>query len=129
MGFSQTKQKRKRDFDSKAGVINQFLADDPENLSIDAQLARAQKIRSVAKKKKYVVSTSEAKFVQDLFLPPIHKWDPAYKAAVTSLPILFNCWVDKPPEINDYMIPGLRKHGKQNRSGEPLTRLDHILLK
>jgi hypothetical protein len=25
--------------------------------------------------------------------------------------------VDEPPEMNDYMLPGLRKHGKQNRPG------------
>ncbi len=97
-------------------------------MSIEAQLARAQKIKSVAQKKKYIVPEKEATFLQDLFLPPIHKWDPAYKSTVTSLPILFNCWVDEPPEINDYMIPGLRKHGKQGKPGEPLTRLDHVLV-
>jgi hypothetical protein len=96
-------------------------------MSIDAQLARAQKIRAVAKMKKYLDPENEATFIQNLFLPPIHKWDPAYKSTVCSLPILFNCWVDDPPGINHYMLPGLWKHGKQTRPGEPFTRLEHIL--
>jgi hypothetical protein len=125
--FSQTKKKTKREFETKARAINQILADDPEDLSIDAQIARAQKIQAVARKKKYIVPDHEATFLQDLFLPPIHKWDPAYKSTVASLPIPFNCWVDEPPELNEYMLPGLRKHGKQGRPGEPLTRLDHVL--
>jgi hypothetical protein len=116
-GFSQTKKKAKKDFESKSRAIQQMLADEPEDLSIDAQLARAQKIQAVAKKKKYLVPDHKANFLQDLFLPPIHKWDPAYKSMVTSLPIPFNTWVDEPPEMNDYMLPGLRKHGKQNRPG------------
>jgi hypothetical protein len=84
-------------------------------------------ISEVAKKKKYLVPQNEADFIQNLFLPPIHKWDPAYKSAVCSLPIPFNTWIDEPPEMNEYMLPGLRKHGKQNRPGEPLTRWDHVL--
>jgi hypothetical protein len=99
-------------------------------LSIDAQLARAEKIRSVAKKKKYRVPKHEARFLQDLFLPPIDEWDPAYKSSVTSLPIPHNSWVDDPPELNDYMLPGLRNAGGRNASGfmEPQTRWDHILV-
>ncbi len=126
-GFSQTKKKLKRDDESKARAIRQLLVDDAEDLSIEAQIKRAKKIQAVAKKKKYIVPKHEAEFLQDLFLPPIHKWDPAYKSMVTSLPVPFNCWVDEPPELNDYMLPGLRKHGKQGRPGEPLTRLDHVL--
>jgi hypothetical protein len=128
VGFSQTKKKPKPEFKSKARVIRQILADDPDDLSIDAQLARAQKIRKVAKKKQYIVPDNEVNFIQELFLPPINKWDPAYKSTVTSLPILFNSWVDEPPELNNFMLPGLRKHGKQVRPGEPLTRLDHVLV-
>ncbi len=48
VGFSQTKPKQKKDFKSKSRVIRQLLADDPDDMSIDAQLARAQKIRAVA---------------------------------------------------------------------------------
>jgi hypothetical protein len=128
VGFSQAKKNPRPEFESKVRVIPQLLADDEDDLSIGAQLARAKKIRDVARKKKYIVPDNEVNFIQDLFLPPIDKWDPAYKSAVTSLPIPFNCWVDEPPELNDYMIPGLRKHGKQVRPGEPLTRLDHLLV-
>jgi hypothetical protein len=57
------------------------------------------------------------------------EWDPAYKPAVTSLPIPFNSWVDDPPELNDYMLPALRKSvNGPAKPGEPLTRLDHILV-
>jgi hypothetical protein len=56
------------------------LAEDPEDQSIEAQLAHAKKIQAVARKKKYKVPKHEATFLQNLFLPPIHKWDPAYKS-------------------------------------------------
>jgi hypothetical protein len=125
--FSQTKKKPKRVFETKTRVIRELLEDDAEDLLIGAQIARAQKIQAVAKQKKYMVPKHEVDFIQDLFLPPIHKWDPAYKSTVTSLPIPFNSWVDESPEMNEYMLPGLRKHGKQGRPGEPFTRLGHVL--
>jgi hypothetical protein len=57
------------------------------------------------------------------------EWDPAYKLSVTSLPIPFNSWVDDTPELDDYMIPALRKNvAGAGRSNEPQTRLDHILV-
>jgi hypothetical protein len=57
------------------------------------------------------------------------EWDPAYKLAVTSLPIPFNSWVDEPPELNDYMLPALRKNANDNgKPGEPKTRWDHSLV-
>jgi hypothetical protein len=128
-GFSKTKKKKRREFESKTRVIRQILADDDEDMSIEAQLARAEKIKSVAKKKKYTVPKHEAEFLQDLFLPPIHKWDPAYKSTVTSLPIPHNSWVDEPPELNEYMLPGLR-NASRNSGGyvEPQTRWDHLLV-
>jgi hypothetical protein len=129
-GFTTVKKKKRRDFDSKARVVRQILAEDDEDLSIDAQLARAEKIQSVAKKKKYQVPVHEVNFIQNLFLPPIDKWDPAYKATVTSLPIPHNSWVDEPPELNDYMILELRNASGQNSGtyGEPQTRWDHVLV-
>jgi hypothetical protein len=128
VGFSQTKKKPKQDFESKARVIRQLLADEHDDMSIEAQLARAQKIQAVAKRKKYLVPENEVNFLQDLFMPPILKWDPAYKSTVNSLPIPFYCWVDEPPEMNDYMLLGLRKQGKQTKPGEPLTCWDDLLL-
>jgi hypothetical protein len=105
------------------------LADDADDMSIDAQLARAEKIKAVAKQKKYKVPKHEVDFIQNLFLPPIHKWDPAYKSTVTSLPIPHNSWVDGPPELNEYMLPGLRNAGKNTgTSFEPQTRWDHLLV-
>jgi hypothetical protein len=129
-GFTKVKKKKRRDFETKARVIRQILADDEDDMSIEAQLARAEKIRSVAKKKKYHVPKHEVKFIQDLFLPPIDGWDPAYKSTVTSLPIPHNSWVDEPPELNDYMLPGLRNGAARNGNGysEPQTRWDHILV-
>jgi hypothetical protein len=128
-GFSKTKKKKRRDFESKSRVIRQILADDADDMSIEAQLARAEKIRSVARQKKYNVPKHEVDFLQNLFLPPIHKWDPAYKSTVTSLPIPHNSWVDGPPELNDYMLPGLRNASRNNGSySEPQTRWDHLLV-
>jgi hypothetical protein len=129
-GFSTVKKKKRRDFESKSRAIRMILAEESDDLSIDAQLARAEKIQSVAKKKKYVVPAHEADFIQNLFLPPIDEWDPAYKSKVTSLPIPHNSWVDEPPELNDYMIPGLRNASGRNAGtfGEPQTRWDHILV-
>jgi hypothetical protein len=46
------KKKQKPEFESKARVIRQLLADDPDDMSIDAQLARAKKIKGKKKKKK-----------------------------------------------------------------------------
>ncbi len=111
-------------------MIRQILEEDTEDMSIEAQLARAEKIQSVAKKKKYQVPKHEVSFIQNLFLPPIDEWDPAYKSKVTSLPIPHNSWVDEPPELNDYMLPGLRNGSARNASGftEPQTRWDHILV-
>jgi hypothetical protein len=124
------KKKKRRDYESKSRVIRQILEEDNEDLSIDAQLARAEKIKSVAKKKKYLVPEHEKNFIQDLFAPTIDEWDPAYKSTVTSLPIPHNSWVDEPPELNDYMIPGLRNASGRSSSGfgEPQTRWDHILV-
>ncbi len=128
-GFSKTKKKKRRDFETKSRVIRQILADDADDMSIDAQLARAEKIKAVAKQKKYKVPKHEVDFIQNLFLPPIHKWDPAYKSTVTSLPIPHNSWVDGPPELNEYMLPGLRNAGKNTgTSFEPQTRWDHLLV-
>ncbi len=57
------------------------------------------------------------------------EWDPAYKPSVTSLPIPFNSWVDDPPELNEYMLPALRKNALGTlRPGEAQTRLDHFLV-
>jgi hypothetical protein len=124
------KKKKKRDYESKSRVIRQILEEDTEDLSIDAQLARAEKIQAVAKKKKYQVPKHEVTFIQNLFLPPIDEWDPAYKSTVTSLPIPHNSWVDEPPELNDYMIPGLRNAAPRSsgNSSEPQTRWDHSLV-
>jgi hypothetical protein len=128
-GFSKAKKKIKRDHETKSRVIRQILAEEDEDMSIDAQLARARKIKAVAKKKKYTVPKHEAEFLQDLFLPPIHKWDPAYKSTVTSLPIPHNMWVDEPPELNKYMLPGLRNANcNGNGYSEPQTRWDHVLV-
>jgi hypothetical protein len=128
-GFSQSKKRPKRDFETKKRVIHQVLAEDLDDMSIEGQLARACKIKEVAKQKKYNVPDHEAQFLQNLFVPPIHKWDPAYKPAVTSLPIPHNSWVDDPPELNDYMLPGLRHASKnQGWSSEPQTRWDHHLV-
>lgn len=127
-GFSQSKKRPKRDYESKTRAIRHVLAEDLDDMSIEGQLARAQKIKEVAKKKKYTVPEHEAQFLQNLFLPPIHKWDPAYKPAVTSLPIPHNSWVDGPPELNDYMIPGLRHAPRSGWSTEPQTRWDHLLV-
>jgi hypothetical protein len=128
-GFSKTRKKPKRKQETKTRVIHQMLAEDLDDLSIEGQIARAKKIQAVAKPKKYKVPEHEATFLQNLFLPPIHKWDPAYKSTVTSLPIPHNTWVDGPPELNDYMVPGLRNATK-NFAGysEPQTRWDHILV-
>jgi hypothetical protein len=101
---SRLKKKKRRDFETKSRVIRQILAEDADGLSIDAQLAQAEKIKAVAKKKKYKVPKHEAKFIQNLFLPPIDEWDPAYKSTVTSLPIPHNSWVYESPELNDYML-------------------------
>ncbi len=129
-GFTKVKKKKRRDFETKSRVIRQILADDADDMSIDAQLARAEKIQSVAKKKKYQVPKHEVDFIQNLFLPPIDGWDPAYKSTVTSLPIPHNSWVDEPPELNEYMLPGLRNGTNKNANGfnEPQTRWDHILV-
>jgi hypothetical protein len=129
-GFTTVKKKKRRDFDTKTRVIKQILADETEDMSIDAQLARAEKIQAVAKKKKYHVPKHEVTFIQDLFLPTIDEWDPAYKSTVTSLPIPHNSWVDEPPELNDYMLPGLRNaSGRSNGSfAEHQTRWDHTLV-
>jgi hypothetical protein len=128
-GFSKTKKKTRKDQETKTRVIRQMLAEDLEDCSIEAQLARVQKIKAVAKKKKYRVPKHEAEFLQNLFLPPIHKWDPAYKSTVTSLPIPHNSWVDGPPELNDYMLPGLRNAFRNsNGFNEPQTRWDHVLV-
>ncbi len=77
VGFSKTKKKKRREFESKSRVIRQILEDDADDLSIDAQVAQAEKIKAVARQKKYTVPKHEAEFLQNLFLPPIHKWDPA----------------------------------------------------
>jgi hypothetical protein len=128
-GFSSTKKKKRREYETKTRVIRQLLADDLDDQSIEAQLARAEKIQAVARKKKYKVPRHEATFLQNLFLPPIHKWDPAYKSMVTSLPIPHNSWVDEPPELNEYMIPGLRNASRSvGGTLEPQTRWDHLLV-
>ncbi len=128
-GFSKSKKKKQRDFETKSQVIRLILADDTDDMSIEAQLARAEKIRAVAKHKKYTVPKHEAEFLQDLFLPPIHKWDPAYKSTVTSLPIPHNSWVDGPPELKEYMLPALRNANRlQGVSSEPQTCWDHLLV-
>jgi hypothetical protein len=128
-GFSASKKRKRQDYETNARVIRQMLADDMDDQSIEAQLARAEKIRTVAKKKKYKVPKHEVQFIQNLFLPPIHKWDPAYKSTVTSLPIPHNSWVDEPPELNEYMLPGLRNASKgSGNSFEPQTRWDHLLV-
>jgi hypothetical protein len=75
------------------------LAEDLDDMSIEGQLTRARKIKEVAKPKKYTVPDHEAQFLQNLFLPLMHKWDRAYKPVVTSLPIPRNWWVDGPPEV------------------------------
>lgn len=124
------KKKKRRDFDTKSRVIRQILEEDADDLSIEAQLARAEKIQAVAKKKKYQVPKHEVAFIQNLFLPPIDEWDPAYKSKVTSLPIPHNSWVDEPPELNDYMLPGLRNAPAKSSGNfsEPQTRWDHTLV-
>ncbi len=129
-GFTKVKKKKRRDFESKSRVIKQILADDADDMSIEAQLARVEKIQSVAKKKKYQVPKHEVDFIQNLFLPPIDAWDPVYKSTVTSLLIPHNSWVDEPPELNDYMLPGLRNGSARNANSylEPQTRWDHILV-
>jgi hypothetical protein len=128
--YSQLKKKKRKDFETKSRVIRQILADDADDMSIEAQLARAEKIQAVAKKKKYKVPKHEADFLQNLFLPTIDEWDPAYKSKVTSLPIPHNSWVDEPPELNEYMLPGLRNAGGKGSGNfnEPQTRWDHILV-
>jgi hypothetical protein len=129
-GFSCVKKKKRRDFETKSRVIRQILAEDAEDLSIEAQLARAEKIKTVAKRKKYQVPAHEVEFIQNLFLPPIDGWDPAYKSMVMGLPIPHNSWVDEPPELNDYMLPGLRNAAARSSGNynEPQTRWDHILV-
>jgi hypothetical protein len=71
-GYSQSKKKARNDFDSKGRVIRQVLEEDLGDMSIDGLLARTNKIRTVAKKKKYKVPRQEAEYLQNLFMPPIH---------------------------------------------------------
>jgi hypothetical protein len=129
-GYSTTKKRPRREFETKTPVIRQGLEEEVDDLLIEGQLAHAKRIKAVGKKKKYTVPKHEAEFLQNLFLPHIHKWDPAYKPTVTSLQIPHNSWVDGPLELNDYMIPGLRNAGLSSGwSSEPQTRWDHLLVK
>jgi hypothetical protein len=70
--YSQTKKKARSDYDSKGRVICQVLEGDVEDMSIKGILERMKKIRSVAKHKKYKVPANEARFLEGIFLPPIH---------------------------------------------------------
>ncbi len=71
-GYLQTKKKNRGDIDSKGRAIRLVLEEDPGDMSIDGLLARTNKIRTVAKCKKYKVPQHEATFLQELFMPPIH---------------------------------------------------------
>ncbi len=54
-GFSQSKKRPKREYETKKRVIHQVLAEDLDDMSIEGQLARARKIKEVAKQKKYTL--------------------------------------------------------------------------